>query len=114
MIWTPEMDSQLRELRLANTSIAACAEALGVSRDTARRHSTRLGLPNASLRFRWNDELDNKLRDCRARGMSYDECAAAFGMDIIVIGRRCRELGINRPLSRGQIPGRKAVKENVQ
>lgn len=46
----------------------------------------------------------------RSEGHSYISCAGAIGVDDAVVGKKCRELGINRKMNIGSVAGTKLRK----
>lgn len=49
----------------------------------------------------WTPELDAALRQFREIGYNLDDCAEKLGIGETPVHKRARELGLNKPLSRG-------------
>lgn len=57
--------------------------------------------------MRWNSAMLDCLVKMRSEGHGYIPCAEAIGVDHTVVGKKCRELGINRKMNNGPVAGTK-------
>lgn len=115
--WGPEQDVLLSQLRADDTPVSACAQRLGCSPATVRKHMRRLGLAlpgNAkspawrarharALTIEWTAEMDRDLARLRSLGASIAECARYFELSESTIGKRLDRLRLPRRLPAGLV-----------
>jgi len=62
-----------------------------------------------SRSVRWDTAMLECLIKMRSEGHGYTSCADVIGVDPAVVGKKCRELGINRKMNVGSVPGTKRM-----
>lgn len=95
VIWTADMDADLRRMRAEGAGMIRCAERLGIPRKVVARRIAELGLPKLQPRpprIVWTKDMDDALRAERANRGCYIRCAERVGVSRRLIEQRVKEL----------------------